>query len=121
MTGAVRGTEWTVELYETAKGERLVETEITDLGPDGVAKVYRAIERLNVQGLSAGAPLVEHIEGKIWQLRPDRYRALYFATSGRVFVVLRVFIKKSQKTPPREIRTAESRMEDYEARQGEAT
>lgn len=108
--------DWTVELFETAKGERVVEDEIASLGPDGVAKVYRAIERLAVLGLNARAPLVEQIEGKIWQVRPDRYRALYFAAAGRTFVILRVFTKKTPKTPRSEMRIAKNRMEDYDAR-----
>jgi phage-related protein len=38
-------------------------------------------------------------------------RALYFAASGRRLVVVRVFVKKTQKTPRREIALAERRME----------
>jgi phage-related protein len=39
-------------------------------------------------------------------------RALYFASSGRRLVVVRVFVKKSQKTPRREVALAERRMEE---------
>jgi phage-related protein len=38
-------------------------------------------------------------------------RALCFAASGRRLVVIRVFVKKAQKTPRREIALAERRME----------
>ena len=41
-------------------------------------------------------------------------RALYFAASGRRLVVVRVFVKKSQKTPRREIALAERRMKEQD-------
>ena len=41
-------------------------------------------------------------------------RAIYFATSGRRLVVVRLFVKKSQKTPRREIALAERRMKEQE-------
>ena len=61
---------------------------------------------------------MKHVEGKIWELRPDRYRVLYFATSGQRFVFLRAFIKSTRKTPAGHIEMAQRRMADYEARRG---
>lgn len=39
-------------------------------------------------------------------------RALYVTATGRRIVVLRVFVKKSQKTPQREIELARRRAKD---------
>jgi phage-related protein len=39
-------------------------------------------------------------------------RALYVTASGRRVVVVRVFVKKTQKTPPAEIRLALQRARD---------
>jgi phage-related protein len=63
-----------------------------------------------------GLPHVRPLGGKLWEIRMagrDRIaRALYFAASRRRLIVLRVFVKKSQKTPRREIALAERRMEE---------
>ncbi len=40
-------------------------------------------------------------------------RLLYFPAPGRKFVMLHGFVKKTQKTPPKEIEIAEQRMRDY--------
>jgi phage-related protein/DNA-binding XRE family transcriptional regulator len=52
-------------------------------------------------------PYIKHIEGPIWEMRlrgrDGIARALYMTASGRRVVILRVFTKKTQKTPRREI------------------
>jgi phage-related protein len=63
-------------------------------------------------------PYIKHIEGRIWEMRlrgRDRIaRALYLTASGRRVVILRVFVKKSQKTPRREIELARRRAQEVE-------
>ena len=61
-----------------------------------------------------GMPYVRHLTGKLWELRISSgrldYRLLYFAHTGRRFVLLHAFSKKTQKTPRREIEIALRRM-----------
>jgi phage-related protein len=63
-------------------------------------------------------PYIRHIDGRIWEMRlrgRDRIaRALYLTASGRRVVILRVFIKKTQKTPRREIELARRRAQEVE-------
>jgi phage-related protein len=40
-------------------------------------------------------------------------RAIYFAASGRCLVVVRIFVKKTRKTPRREINLAIKRMKEW--------
>ena len=108
--------DWTTDLYETAGGQRVVEEEIKALGREGVTQVIRAAERLRDFGLLLAEPHVKHVEGKLWELRPDRYCVLYFATTGRRFVLLLAFVKKTPRTPRRLIDAAQERLTDYEAR-----
>jgi len=46
---------------------------------------------------------VKPLEGKLWEMRlrgrDGIARALYFAKAGRRLCVVRVFVKKTQKTP----------------------
>jgi len=50
-----------------------------------------------------GEPHVKHLEGKLWELRltgrDGIARALYATAIGRRIVVVRAFVKKTQKTP----------------------
>jgi phage-related protein len=61
-------------------------------------------------------PYIKHIEGPIWEMRlrgrNGIARALYVTAAGRRVVILRVFTKKSQRTPRREIELARRRAEE---------
>ena len=60
-----------------------------------------------------GEPHVKHIEGRLWEMRMKGRggisRALYVTAMGRRVVIVRVFVKKTKKTPRREIDLALSR------------
>lgn len=64
-------------------------------------------------------PYVRPIEGKLWEMRlkgrAGIARALYFARVGRRLCVVRVFVKKTQKTPRPEIELALRRIAEVEA------
>ena len=59
---------------------------------------------------------MKHLEGKIWEMRMKGRdgiaRSLYVTAAGRRVVVLRTFIKKTQKTPRREIDLAVQRAKE---------
>ena len=61
-----------------------------------------------------GMPHVRPLGCKLWEMRlkgrDEIGRAIYFAAAGRRLVVVRVFVKKSAKTPRREIELALRRM-----------
>ena len=103
---------WSVEYYETEKGVS-VEEEIESFGPKIFARILRTINLLEEFGLELGSEYVAHIRGKIWELKVRRYRVLYFTFTGKQFILLRAFIKKTKKTPEREILTAKYRMDDF--------
>jgi phage-related protein len=58
-------------------------------------------------------PYIKHIEDRIWEMRlrgrDGIARAVYVTAIGRRVVILRVFTKKTQKTPRREIELARQR------------
>lgn len=65
-----------------------------------------------------GMPYVRHLEGKLWELRISGKagisRALYVTAIGRKVIVVRVFVKKTQKTPAAEIRFALERAKEIQ-------
>jgi len=56
---------------------------------------------------------VKHIEGRLWEMRlkgrSGIARALYVTAVGRRVVIVRVFVKKTEKTSRREIELALTR------------
>lgn len=63
-------------------------------------------------GLSAGEPYIKHIEGNIWELRPLADRIFFAGWERNRFILLHHIVKKTQKTPKREIEIAKRRLEE---------
>lgn len=104
-------TGWRVEVDERA------EPELEEWPADMRARLARIVDLIEQFGPQhVGMPHVRHIDGKIWEMRAKGRdgiaRALYFTTTGRRVVIVRAFVKKTQKTPRREIEIAQERMSD---------
>jgi|SRR5579862_1390450 len=91
-----------------------VDAEVRALPADMQARFLRfgdIIEQAGFEGLPRES--VKHLEGKLWELRMTGRdgiaRAIYVTAAGRRVVVVRVFIKKTQKTPTRELDIARQR------------
>jgi len=94
-----------------------VAEEIAALPADMRARFLRLGERIVQMGLeSLGEPHVKHLEGKLWEMRligrDGISRALYVTAIGRRVVVVRAFVKKTQKTPRTEIELALRRAQE---------
>jgi phage-related protein len=81
-----------------------------------LSKIYEYTRYLSELGKQAGEPYVKHLNGEIWELRPTRDRILFAAWDGQGFILLHHFMKKTQKTPPREIEQAKRNLTDYKGR-----
>ena len=91
--------------------------EVEDLPADLRARFERIGELIRTHGLErVGEPYVKHLEGKIWEMRMKGRdgiaRSLYVTAAGRRVVVLRTFIKKTQKSPRRVIDLAVQRAKE---------
>lgn len=85
-----------------------VERELDALPADMRARFAHVSELIVEFGLNrVGMPHVRHLTGPLWEMRirgrDGISRALYVAAQGRRVVVVRVFVKKTQATPRREI------------------
>jgi phage-related protein len=76
-------------------------------------KILEYISLLKQYGTRIGLPFVKHIEGDIWELRPLKDRIFFFYWQDKTFVLLHYFIKKTQKTPQREIEQAKRNLKDF--------
>jgi phage-related protein len=103
---------WTVETLNDT-----VDAELEALSADLRARFVRIAQLVEAVGLPhVGAPHVKHISGAIWEIRlkgkSGIARALYVAVNPQRVVVLRVFVKKTQRTPPRELQLARKRAKE---------
>jgi phage-related protein len=64
-------------------------------------------------GWPIGMPVVDHLDGDIWEVRTrtaTRIARVLFTVEGGVMVLLHGFIKKDQKTPKTELDLAKQRL-----------
>ncbi len=81
-----------------------------------LGKIRDYVKMLSEYGTRIGEPYVKHIESDIWELRPLRDRIFFACWIDRSFVLLHQFMKKTQKTPVREIEKAKRELEDLRER-----
>lgn len=81
-------------------------------------KIIAYIDALAEKGTKIGMPVTRYLGNEIWELRPLSDRILYFFFHSNEFVLLHHFVKKTQKTPQREIGQAKKNMVDYINRKG---
>ena len=103
---------WSVEtLNET------VDAEVSELPADMRARLTRISELIESVGLpNVKGPHVRHIRGQLWEIRlkgkAGIARALYVTAKEQRVVILRAFIKKTERTPPAEIELALQRVKE---------
>lgn len=106
--------------YEDRSGNIPVYDYMQELAKSGskdsrikLNKISQYIKVLQSEGTTAGEPVMKHLDGDIWELRPIRDRILFAAYVNGSFVLLHVFMKQTQKTPPREIEKAKRELADF--------
>lgn len=75
-------------------------------------KIRDYIKILSEYGTQAGEPFVKHLDGQIWELRPLKDRILFVGQTDGGYVLLHQFVKKTRKTPAREIEKAKRELSE---------
>ena len=109
-----------VDFFEMPDGTEPVRVFLNSLDIKMRAKMYREIDLLVTNGPNLREPHSKHIDDGIFELRAkqsnDISRVLYFFFTGKKAVLTNGFVKKTLKTPKREIELAKRYREDYEMR-----
>lgn len=105
---------WTVETLDAR-----VDRELAALPAGLRARYTRLAATIEDFGPRAvGMPYVRHLEGRLWEMRLKARegiaRAVYVAVKGRRIVVLHAFVKKTEKTPQRALKTARQRLKEMD-------
>ena len=81
-------------------------------------KILAYMAALQERGTFLGEPYVKPVEDGIWELRPLRNRFFFFFWKDNTYVILHHFIKKTKKTPRKEIEKAKRNRDDWLERNG---
>lgn len=107
---------WRIEYYKNQRGDEVVREFVENLPPMTKSKVIDTIDLLEQFGIQIGPPHSKKIIGTaLWELRilgESSVRIFYVAKINKTFWLLHGFIKKSQKTPENEIKTALKRLKE---------
>jgi phage-related protein len=109
-------SDWTVAVISKAADE------LEAMPADMQARFLRIASLIEERGMLAmREPYVKHLEGKLWEMRMTGRdgiaRAVYFTATPKRAIVVRAFIKKTQKTPSAELTLARQRMKEWEYEQ----
>lgn len=102
---------WTLTFYSDR-----VEAEILALPAGFLARFIRYAEKMECYGPDLGMPHTRAMDDGLFELRLKAgegiARVFYCTLVGKRIVVLHHFIKKTEKTPTRELNTARTRMKE---------
>jgi phage-related protein len=109
--------KWRVIFYISSNGGTPIK-EFLDARPKAKSKAIRILSNIEEFGLSSVIPHVKKLTGTpLWEIRvlgEDSIRILYVVRMEKKVLLLHGFIKKTNKTPAKEISLALSRLKEIE-------
>lgn len=103
-----------VKFYRTGTGREPVREWLIGLSREDRKAIGEDIKTVQF-GWPLGMPLVEKLERDLWEVRTDldqRISRVLFTVDGDLIILLHGFIKKTQKTPPKDLALARRRLRD---------
>ncbi len=97
------------EIYILELNEKSLKSKDARIKVNKITEYFRALRKY---GVTVGVPVVKHLKGELYELRPLRDRFFFFYQCENKYIVLNHFVKKTQKTPIKEIEKA-LRLIDY--------
>lgn len=92
--------------------DKRVDKFINSMSDVDRGRVSGYLELFRKNGFALPGKYLKKIAGNLWELRPGNVRLL-IGKAGNQMILVHIFIKKSQKTPQKEIKTAINRLKEY--------
>lgn len=103
-------------IYTIAYYSDAVQENIRELPDSLIARFFTLTDRMMQSGANLGEPHTQAMGDGLFELRlkgPEGIARVFYCTLvGKRIVMLHSFVKKTQKTPARELRTAQARMKE---------
>ena len=111
-------SEYRIKYYKNSRtGKEPVLDYLKTINSKDSAKIERYVELLKEKQGYLEEPFSRHVKGKIRELRVDfagnRHRVFYFVFIGKTIIFLHAFLKKTRKTPRRELKNAINNYHDF--------
>ena len=114
--------EFEVEFYETTDGDKPAKDFLISLDNKMRAKMASMISLLQENGYNLREPYSKHLSEGIFELRAkvgsDITRVMYFFYIDQRVILTNGFVKKTKKTPLKELEKAKKYRQDYLRRKG---
>jgi len=103
---------WEIIHYISRRGEQPVSQFIHQLDPISISKIIRMVGVLSQKGYEVRMPYSKQLDNNLYELRirGKREIRIFYCFKVNKIVLLHGFVKKTQKTPDKEINTATSRL-----------
>lgn len=109
-----------VVYYVSSGGGRPVKTFLDSLTEKQQTKILRIVEYIKQYSLQSILPHVKKLSGTpLWEIRilgKDNIRIIYAILYKDIVLILHGFVKKSQKTPVKEIEVSLNRYAEWQTR-----
>ncbi len=105
---------WKVNFYQTPRGDSPVEDFIREQDEETYAKILSYILLLKTHGPYLKPPYIKKLQSKLYELRISSRVAIriFYSIAKNEYYLLHAFKKKTQKTPPKELKIAIDRMKE---------
>lgn len=101
---------WNIDFYQG------VEEDILDMPPKIQARMLKLLELIEKHGANLGHPHTESMGDGLFEIRAKAKegigRGLFCYLDGPNIYILHAFVKKSQKTPKKDLDLAKDRMKE---------
>lgn len=103
-----------VLIYESNRGEDILERFLTKLDAKTVAKVIHVIDLLERYGRQLGMPHSRHLSDNLYELRirGKIEVRIFYALGENHILLLHAYQKKTEKLPSRELMLARKRLNE---------
>lgn len=103
---------WKIEYFQTTRGDYPVLVFLDTLDFHTNVKVKSAIELLEINGPFIKPPYMKKLLPNLYELRIKSKVAVrvFYSPKTNVYYLLHAFVKKTQKTPIKELKIAIDRM-----------
>jgi len=113
--------KWSVIRYKRANGDIPFDEFMADLPVKDQARLLRTVDLLEMFGATLREPYAKKIKGsELWELRissgSKAYRVFYIGWVEKTFVLFNGFMKKSRKTPRKELDRAKRYLAEMKER-----
>jgi phage-related protein len=108
-------SKFEIIFYQTLSGKNPILDFIKKLNSKDQAKIAWTIDLLAEHGRFLPLPYLKSLQnaGNLWELRPKNYRIFLSFLQKRNIILLHAIIKKTNKTPIKEITLSTKRLADY--------